>query len=566
MSLQSVVILDAFRALAVVVLALASAHVLRYRAMTVGKPFCALVLVLTAWAGMTLLPGRFGLPAVPSVATTAFGALGQIAAVTVMPLWLLYVSRYTGRRQRLTRRISAGMLAPVGLVAVIAGFASALSEPLSPAVLGAVFVGYTLVTVYGIGLYLVGLYLLVRLTRQYRQLSYTQVLTLGGALAAPYLLLAVSLVREPTDTGGTTPVLSVDVTALGFLAAGLLLSYAMWRYPLFTAFPASERVARDTVVEELDEAVLMLDESDVIIDLNAAAAALSARPGEELVGQPVQTISDEFREVPKARVERAEVRTPDGPRQFEVSTSEISDGDDGLLGRTVVLRDVTRRETREQQLEVLTRVLRHNLRNDLDAVLAYAEEVENPRVRERLRSNVKRLGETAGKARAVEDVLSNSEEQSSPVDVSDIVNSVADRFRDDHPDCTVTVEAPATLSVVSHRQLLDRLVAELVENAIQHSDQSAPTVEISVRARDVESKRRRVEIEVADDGPGIPEREREIIRQGGESALKHGVGLGLWLVNWITTTLNGELSFDTREPRGSVVTVSIRARPDRRRA
>ena len=455
------------------------------------------------------------------------------------------------------------VLAPIALVVTVAVVQSSLSEPLSTVVLGAVFVGYALITVYIIGLYLIGIYVLAGLTRQYRQLSYTQVLTLGAALAAPYLFLALSLVREPTDTGGTVPVLPVDVTALGFLAAGLLLSYAIRQYPLFTAFPASDRVARDTVVEELDEAVLMLDESDVILDLNAAAAALSSRPAEELLGQPVQTIFDDARGVPKSRVERIEIRTPDGPRQFEVSTSDISDGNDELLGRTLLLRDVTERETREQQLEVLTRVLRHNLRNDLDTVLAYAEEVENPTTRNRLRSNAKRLGETARKARAIEDVLANSEESPSTVDISDIVRSVADRFRDEYPDCTVTVEAPEQLSIRSHRQLLDRLVTELVENAIQHNDKSAPTVDISVRARAVDAERVRIGIAVADDGPGIPEWEREIIQQEQESALKHGTGLGLWLVNWITTTLNGDVTFDTREPSGSVVTVSIHARPER---
>jgi len=387
------------------------------------------------------------------------------------------------------------------------------------------------------------------------------VVTLGAALAAPYLLLAVSSISEPTDSGGTAPVLPVDVTALGFLAAGLLLLYAMWRYPLFTAFPASERVARDTVVEELDEAVLMLDENDVILDLNTAAAALSARPAEELLGRPVQSTFDGFGRVPKAGVERIEIRTPDGPRQFEVSTSEISDGDSGLLGRTVLLRDVTERETREQQLEVLTRVLRHNLRNDLDTVLAYAEEVEDPTTRKRLISNAKRLGETASKARAIEDVLSIPQESPTPVDVGDIARSVADRFRDEHPNCTVTVEAPEELAIRSHRQLLDRLVSELVENAIQHSDQSAPTVEIAVRTEAVDSDDIRVVIEVADDGPGIPERDRDIIRQEQETALEHGTGLGLWLVNWITTSLNGELSFDTRESGGSVVTISVRATP-----
>jgi len=179
----------------------------------------------------------------------------------------------------------------------------------------------------------------------------------------------------------------------------------------------------------------------------------------------------------------------------------------------------------------------------------------------RFKSNVKRLNETARKARAIEDVLSVPQESTTSVDVTAIVRSVADRFRDEYPDCLITVETPEELVIRSHRQLLDRLVFELVENAIRHNDQPVPTVEISVRAEAIESDNMCVIIEIADDGPGIPEREREIIRQEQESALKHGTGIGLWLVNWITTALNGELAFDTPDAGGSVVTISIRAPP-----
>lgn len=561
MSLHPQLSLDSLRILAVTALVLASVLILQYRETAVGKPLGALVLVLTTWAGLTILPGVLVIPSVPGEVTATVSIVKQAAAVAIPPLWLLYVGRYTGRGQRVTRRKIAVVFTPVAFVIGVGLVLSTLTEPLAPVVVGALFVGFSLLVVYGIGLYLVGIYLLARLTQQYRQLRHTQVLALGTALGAPYLLLGVSSVSEPTSSGGTAPILSTDVTFVGFLVAGLVLSYATWRYPLFTAFPASEQVARDTVVEELDEAVLILTEADVILDLNAAAAALTPQPLEELLGQEIQKAFDSLARIPEQGTRRIAIRTRDGKRQFEVTTSSIPDGDGGLLGRTVLLRDVTERETREQQLEVLTRVLRHNLRNDLDTVLAYAEEVADPTIRKRLRANAKRLDETAGKARTIEEILSRSSEPVESVDLGDIVRSVAGRFRDEHPDSVVAVDAPEELVIRSHRQLLDRLVAELVENAIQHNDQSEPDVELSVRTERVESEQIRVEIEVADNGPGIPDREREIIRQEQESALKHGTGLGLWLVNWITTSLNGELSFDTRAANGSVVTVSVQATP-----
>lgn len=561
MSLHSDVLLDILRVSAVTVVVFAAIGILQYRETAAGKPLGALALALAAWAGLSVLPSVPVTPSLPGDGAATISILEQVAAATVPPLWLLYVSRYTGRGQRVTRRTLGAVFAPVVFTLSIGLVLSTLSEPLPRVLVGALFVGYSLLVVYGIGLYLVGLYLLARLAQQYRQLPYTQVLALAVALAAPYLFLGVSSVSEPTSAGGTAPILSTDVTFLGFLVSGLLLSYATWRYPLFTALPASEQVARDTVVEELDEAVFIINDADVILDLNAAAAALTARPPGDLLGQPIQTILDGLTQVPEQGTERIDVRTVEGPRQFEVTTSSIPDGDGGLLGRTVLFRDVTERETREQQLEVLTRVLRHNLRNDLDTVLAYVEEIEDPTIRKPLRANAKRLDDTAGKARTIEEVLSLSSQPTTAVDLGDIIRSVADRFRDEHPGCVIAVGAPDELRIRSHSQLLDRLVTELVENAIEHNEQSDPAVEIAVRTETVESGRTRVEIEVADNGPGIPEREREIIRNEQESALKHGSGLGLWLVNWITTSLNGDLSFDAHDSSGSVVTVSLLAMP-----
>ncbi|WP_459987600.1 ATP-binding protein, partial [Natrinema sp. JCM 9743] len=63
---------------------------------------------------------------------------------------------------------------------------------------------------------------------------------------------------------------------------------------------------------------------------------------------------------------------------------------------------------------------------------------------------------------------------------------------------------------------------------------------------------------VADDGPGIPPEERELLEGDREiTQLRHASGLGLWLVNWVVTQAGGRLTFHDNEPRGTVVTLAI---------
>ncbi|MUV90188.1 histidine kinase, partial [Halapricum sp. CBA1109] len=62
---------------------------------------------------------------------------------------------------------------------------------------------------------------------------------------------------------------------------------------------------------------------------------------------------------------------------------------------------------------------------------------------------------------------------------------------------------------------------------------------------------------VADDGPGIPDRERAVLDSGTETQLEHGLGMGLWSINWAVTRVGGDLSVADNDPRGTVVTVRL---------
>lgn len=62
-----------------------------------------------------------------------------------------------------------------------------------------------------------------------------------------------------------------------------------------------------------------------------------------------------------------------GFRTYEVTISDVRDHHERIVGHTVTLTDVTEREGRRQRLEVLNRVLRHNLRNGMTVVVGRAE-------------------------------------------------------------------------------------------------------------------------------------------------------------------------------------------------
>ena len=77
----------------------------------------------------------------------------------------------------------------------------------------------------------------------------------------------------------------LDLTPLAFTVSGLLFTRALYQDQLFDLIP----VARDVVIENLSDAVIVLDSSRRILDMNAAARRMAGNPG-TWVGQPVEVV------------------------------------------------------------------------------------------------------------------------------------------------------------------------------------------------------------------------------------------------------------------------------------
>ena len=210
----------------------------------------------------------------------------------------------------------------------------------------------------------------------------------------------------------------------------------------------------------------------------------------------------------------------------------------------------TRKELvrREQRLQVFNRILRHNLRNDLNVVLGHAENLgeDFPGAREEadiIRRKARELIDISEKAREVGKTLESDDRSTGTIDVTDCVERTCAEFRQTYPDAELTANLPDETTVYADKTL-DAAIGEVVENAIEHNDRERPTVGVSVSAAGDEW----VELTVTDDGPGIPKEERSVLAEGEETALHHGSGLGLWLANWIVGKFGGELTFaDTND-------------------
>ena len=238
-------------------------------------------------------------------------------------------------------------------------------------------------------------------------------------------------------------------------------------------------------------------------------------------------------------------RTTMGPREFLFRgfSYDTTDGPHAFG----IYTDITEQKHRERYLQLANRILRHNLRNELNVVFGFASEIANRTDDERIADFANRiettgrrlseLGEGAAEIkRIVEGGLAS---ELKPIGVCPIAERVATTYGEAYPAATVDVSVPAGTAVRADERLED-VLDHLVENAIVHAEHDAPTVEIGVHDRSDGF----VAITVADDGPGIPEGIRGIVSGDKEvTQLRHNSGIGLWIVAWVVASYGGDITF-----------------------
>jgi PAS domain S-box-containing protein len=231
-----------------------------------------------------------------------------------------------------------------------------------------------------------------------------------------------------------------------------------------------------------------------------------------------------------------------------------------ISGFLVNARNVTARKESQQQATVLNRILRHNLRNGLTVILGRAQLLSDADTgeiasnAETIISSAKDLQRLTSYTRDLSDMIGTHEVSQHRHEMATLLDEKTDDLRETYPKAEFDLDVSEEQAVMAAPKL-DLAIEHVLTNAVEHNDSESPHVDIT--ARSVTSDGEYVELTVADNGPGIPKQEREVLLEGDEEPLKHGSGLGLWLVNWIVTRSGGYIEFDTNEPRGSRVRLEL---------
>ena len=320
-------------------------------------------------------------------------------------------------------------------------------------------------------------------------------------------------------------------------------------------------------IEQADDAVLITDDNGVIEYVNDAFVEMFGYQPTQAVGRTPRLLKsgehdqsfyrDLWDTITDGEVFQAEITNRRASGElFDVELTIAPVEDDGEVTHYVAIeRDITERKRDNQRLEVLNRVLRHNVRNAVTVVdgnaRRIADQSSDASVQtfvDNVRSRADELRSAVEKARTVERAIDS--ERTGAINVRSLLSTVRDGALDECPTADISVDVPDDCWVTGNHTL-EAAVEEAVENALEHGSPEA-TVRLEA-TRDGD----RVAVTVADDGPGVPDHEREVLEAGEESDLQHGSGLGLWVMHWVVTSLGGDVTIADGEDGGAVVTFTL---------
>ena len=265
--------------------------------------------------------------------------------------------------------------------------------------------------------------------------------------------------------------------------------------------------------------------------------------------------------------EKVELRTLTGDRFWGLVTvcrCENADGETYIDG---AIKDVT--ETREYQqvleeqnerLELLNRIVRHDIRNKMTVVQGRAELLaedvdEDSRGHvDQILDNSERVIEITKEARHVAETLAETEEiDREAVDLADTLRTEIDDLRKMYPEAEVRVDGAVPDVSVTANDFLSSLFRNVLTNAVIHNDRPRPEVDVSATVTDDTAV-----VDIADNGPGIPAEVRETVFEAERFAPdKDGHGVGLYLVNSLASQYGGDIDIDTSGSRGTVVSIEL---------
>ncbi|MGZ3423618.1 MAG: ATP-binding protein [Polyangiales bacterium] len=331
----------------------------------------------------------------------------------------------------------------------------------------------------------------------------------------------------------------------------------------------TERAWLQNVIEQMPEALLLVDAKGRVAVQNRGIAALSSQTGEvdpwgnelrlDLRLPDGERLSGELRPYVRAlrgdAVDRQELvvrRADGGAVPVAVSAAPVRDRDGAIVGATMIVQDLTTQKELERLREEWSSIIAHDLRQPVSVINAAAQLL--PRLHKGAVSpdelkTVQRIAAATTTLRRMVDELMDSSRleahrmqiEARPISLPPLIRDVVERTPEIAERCELHVDPAAATRVAADPQRIEQVFSNLVSNAAKYATPASP-IRVDVAPRGEE-----IEVTVTNRGRGIDpdelpqlfsrfRRSRETRKTG-----VPGLGLGLYICKGLIEAHHGRI-------------------------
>jgi len=217
-------------------------------------------------------------------------------------------------------------------------------------------------------------------------------------------------------------------------------------------------------------------------------------------------------------------------------------------------------EQKTAQLLLLNRITRHDIRNDMNVISGWTEQLADhtddagKEIRKRILDSSQHVVDLTKAVREFVDTLQTAGDPDlQPVDLNRVLSEELTKRRSTFEDADFSLQEDIPDVHVCADDLLASVFRNLLNNAVQHNHSDTPRVEVTVI-----EQADTVVTTVADNGPGIPQAQRDAVLGRTEQGLDHpAAGLGLYLVDTLVTQYGGTVQITDADLGGTRIDVEL---------
>jgi PAS domain S-box-containing protein len=431
-------------------------------------------------------------------------------------------------------------------------------------------------TAYSYVLIIWGSTLLVRRLILVPQLYRSQTIAILVGLVTPWGANVIYL-------GGLNPFPYLDLTPFAFIVMGLVVFWGAFRFQLLTVEP----IARDAIIDGMEDGIVVLDSENRIIDYNPATLRLMNMPHENLIGRVAADVFSDFPDLVSlfAGVENTHeeivIENDAMPMVYELRVSSLHDRFGRVRCRVLLIHDITWLKEIERDLRAAKELaeaaskaksefldnMSHEIRTPMNGILGMSELLLDTPLDEKQANYLQTVRNSANLLLTViNDVLDFSRIESgklalepTPFAVEEMLavalNPLSAQAKQKNLGFQQNISSNIPRVLLGDPHRLNQILMNVVGNAIKFTESGDVSVSVELEGQTQDTTT--LHISVADTGIGISKEMQGVIfgafSQVDASMTRQygGTGLGLAISYRLVEMMGGRMWIESEFGEGS---------------